>query len=235
MAKVDRKKLLKEPDEFLTLSSRVIRWSKDNLNKVLWGATAVALIVAAVLGFKTYLDWREQRAAADLAGVMSGYAAAVEGKLAKDQTVKLAADLAKVTEDYGSTPAGLQARLALGDLRLGLGEWGKAKEVFESLTKEGGLGAELAPLAFHGLGQALEGEKKYKEAAQAYAQAIAVAGPNLGQTFKLDQARVLAASGDSKAAAKLYQEILSQPAGQAVHERARVALAALGVEAPAES
>ena len=235
MAKVDRKKLLKEPDEFLTLSSRVIRWSKDNLNKVLWGATAVALIVAATLGLKTYLDWHEQRAAADLAGVMSGYAAAVEGKMAKDQTVKLAANLAKVTEQYGSTPAGLQARLALGDLRLGLGEWGKAKAVFESLTGEGGLGADLAPLAYHGLGQSLEGAKNYPQAAQAYEKAIAVAGPNLGQIFKLDQARVLAASGDAKTAAKIYREILTQPAGQAVHERARGALAALGMEVPAES
>jgi predicted TPR repeat methyltransferase len=81
----------------------------------------------------------------------------------------------------------------------------------------------------------LEGEKNYPQAAQAYAQAIAVAGPNLGQIYKLDQARVLAAAGDTKAAAKLYQEILTQPAGQAVHERARGALAAMGMEVPAES
>ncbi|BEQ13243.1 tetratricopeptide repeat protein [Desulfoferula mesophila] len=235
MAKVDRKKLLKEPDEFLTLSGQVIRWGKGNLNKVLWSATAVALIVAAVLGFKTYLDWREQKAAAELAGVMTGYAAAVDGKLPQDKTAKLAADLTKVTDQYGSTPAGMQARLALGDLRLGLGQWEQAQKVFASLTEEGGLGADLAPLAYHGLGQALEGREDYKQAAQVYAQAIAAAGPNLGQIYKLDRARVLAASGDSQGAAAIYKEILGQPAGQAVHERARGALAALGQEVPAES
>lgn len=235
MAKVDRKKLLKEPDEFLTLSDKVIRWGKGNLNKVLWSATAVALIVAAVLGFKTYLDWREQKAAAELAGVMSGYAAAVDGKLPQEQIAKLAADLTKVTDQYGSTPAGLQARLALGDLRLGLGQWDEAQKVFASLTKEGGLGADLAPMAYHGLGQALEGREDYKQAAQVYAQAIAAAGPNLGQIYKLDRARVLAASGDNQGAAAIYKEILGQPAGQAVHERARGALAALGQEVPAES
>ena len=31
MAKIDRKKLLKEPDEFLTLSDRAVRWGKNNL------------------------------------------------------------------------------------------------------------------------------------------------------------------------------------------------------------
>ncbi|MCB2191210.1 MAG: hypothetical protein KQI62_06565 [Deltaproteobacteria bacterium] len=235
MAKVDRKKLLKEPDEFITLSDRVIRWSKENLNKVLWGATVVALIVAAALGLKTYFDWREQTAATELAAVMSGYAAAVEGKLDKDQSAKLATDLAKVTDDYGSTPAGMQARLALGDLRLGLSQWDQAQQVFEALTQEGDLGADLAPLAFHGLGQALEGKKKYKDAVQAYEQAIAVAGPNLGQIYKLDQARVLAASGDTQAAARIYKEILSQPAGQAVQERARGALTDMGMEVPTES
>ena len=235
MAKVDRKKLLKEPDEFLTLSGQVIRWGKGNLNKVLWSATAVALIVAAVLGFKTYLDWREQKAAAELAGVMTGYAAVVDGKLPQDKTAKLAADLTKVTDQYGSTPAGLQARLALGDLRLGLGQWEQAQKVFASLTEEGGLGADLAPMAYHGLGQALEGREDNKQAAQVYAQAVAAAGPNLGQIYKLDRARVLAASGDSQGAVAIYKEILGQPAGQAVHERARGALAALGQEVPAES
>lgn len=235
MAKVDRKKLLKEPDEFLTLSSRVLRWSKVNLNKVLWGATALALIVAAVLGVKTYLDWRGQRAAADLAPVMTGYSAVVDGKLDKTQMAKLAGELAKVTDNYGATPAGLQARLALGDLRLSLGQWDQAVKVFEALTQERALGAGLAPLAFHGLGQAREGAKDYPKAAQAYEKAIAAAGPNLGQLYKLDQARVLAASGDAKAAAQIYRAILAQPAEQAVHERARGALAALGMEAPAES
>ncbi len=235
MVKLDRKKLLKEPDEFQTLSARVLGWSKVNLNKVLWGATILALLVAASLGLKTYLDWRQQKAAAELAPVMTGYAAAVEGKLDKAQLTKLVDELARVTQDYGSTPAGLQARLSLGDLRLSLGQWEQAKQVFEGLSQEKALGPELAPLALHGLGQALEGTKAYAPAAQAYAQAIAAAGPNLGLAYKLDQARVLAASGDPKAAAEIYRAVLAQPAEQAVHERARVALAALGQEPPAES
>jgi tetratricopeptide (TPR) repeat protein len=232
MAKVDRKKLLKEPDEFLTLSDRVIRWSRKNLQTVLWSATAVALAAAAVLGGKAYFDWREQKAAAELAPVMTAYIALVEGRAGETQLTKLAAELQRVTDAYGSTPAGLQARLALGDLRLSLGQYAQAGETLQALTQEEDLGAELAPLAWHGLGQALEGSKDYAKAAEAYAQAISLAGPNLGRLYKLDRARVLKAAGEDKAAAQIYRELLAPPAPPSVQERARAALAAMGLEAP---
>ncbi|MCF8102759.1 MAG: tetratricopeptide repeat protein [Desulfarculaceae bacterium] len=228
MAKVDRKKLLKEPDEFLTISDRVIRWGKDNLNKVLWGATAVALVAAAILGARAYFDWQENRAAAELAPVMTAYLAAVEGRAKKADLGKLADQLQRVTAEYGSTPAGLQARLALGDLRLSMGEFAQAAETLHALTQEGDLGPELAPMAWHGLGQALEGQKNYAKAAEAYARAISLSGPNLGVMYKLDRARVLAAAGDKDAAAQLYRELATQAAAPAVAEQARSALAAMG-------
>ncbi len=231
MAKVDRKKLLKEPDEFLSFSDRAIRWGKDNLNKVLWGATVVALVAALILGGKAYFDYREQRAAAELAPVMTAYIAAVEGRAKKADLTRLASELTRVTAEYGSTPAGLQARLALGDLRLSLGEYAQAAEVLHALTQEEDLGRELAPMAWHGLGQALEGQKNFAKAAEAYAQAISLAGPNMGLLFKLDRARVLAAAGDKKAAAQLYRELAKTATAPAVAEQAKTALAALGQEA----
>ena len=235
MAKVDRKKLLKEPDEFLTLSDRVIRWSRVNLQKVLWGATAVALVAALILGGKAYFDWRENQASAQLAPVMAAYIAAVEGKADKAQLTKLAGELERVTAEYGSTPAGLQARLALGDLRLSLGKYAQAVETLSSLTREEGLTPELAPLAWHNLGQALEGVKNYPKAAEAYARAITLAGPATGVLYKLDRARALAAAGDAKAAAQLYRELLASPAAQAVQEQARAALAAMDQDPAAGS
>jgi tetratricopeptide (TPR) repeat protein len=126
----------------------------------------------------------------------------------------------------------LQARLALGDLRLSLGQYAQAGETLQALTQEEDLGAELAPLAWHGLGQALEGSKDYAKAAEAYAQAISLAGPNLGRLYKLDRARVLKAAGEDKAAAQIYRELLAPPAPPSVQERARAALAAMGLEAP---
>lgn len=235
MAKVDRKKLLKEPDEFQTISDRVIRWSKVNLNKVLWGATLVALVAAAVLGGKAWFDWQERKAAAELAPVMTAYIAAVEGSADKAALTKLGAELERVTAEYGSTPAGLQARLALGDLFLGTGDYTKAMETLHALTQESGLATELAPLAWHGLGQALEGQKEYRKAGEAYAKAISLAGPNMGAMYKLDRARVLAAAGEKKAAAQIYREVLGQagntPGGAPLAERARAALTALGEEA----
>lgn len=235
-AKVDRKKLLKEPDEFLTFSARAIKWSRENLKVVGAIAIAVVVVLAAVLGIKAYLDYHQRQAAAALAPVMAGYQAVVEGKADQKMMVALAARLKKVTDDYGATPAGLQARLALGDVQLTLGRYSQAVTTFTALTEEPEMVADLAPLAWRGLGQAQEGAKQYQDAAVSYGRAISLAGPNLGRLTKFDQARVLAAAGDKDGAAAIYRKLLAEPGIQEeLSSRARTALAALGQEAASGS
>ena len=56
--KVSRKELLKEPDEFLTLSAQTIEYVRENPQRVVAGALIVVLAVAAALG---YLWYRKQQ------------------------------------------------------------------------------------------------------------------------------------------------------------------------------
>jgi tetratricopeptide (TPR) repeat protein len=230
-SRVARKKLLKEPDEFLTISSRAIQWSRKNLKIVGVIAFAVVVLLVAVLSIKAYLDYHQREAAAALAPVMAGYQAVVEGKADQKAMVSLAARLKKVTDDYGTTPAGLQARLALGDVQLTLGRYAPAVVTFQALTEEPDMVVDLAPLAWRGLGQAQEGTKDYKAASVAYGRAIALAGPNLGRLTRLDQARVLAAGGDKDGAAAIYRQLLAEPGTpDELSGQARSALAAMGLE-----
>ncbi|RJX35396.1 MAG: hypothetical protein C4525_04040 [Desulfarculus sp.] len=230
-AKVDRKKLLKQPDEFLTFSDRAVKWARDNLQRVLIIASAVVAALVVVLAIKAYLDFHQRQAAAALAPVMSGYQAVVEGKADQKMMASLAEQLTKVTNDYGATPAGMQARLALGDLLLTLARFPQAAKVFQVLSEEPDLPAELAPMAWRGLGQAQEGAKNYAAAASSYGRAADLAGPHLRRLCLLDRARVLGAAGDKKAAADILRKLLADPAAAEVAERAKVGLSALGLEA----
>ena len=194
--KIDRKKLLKEPDEFLTFSDRAVRWARDNLKIVISVATAVAVALAAVVGLNAYLDYHQRSAAAALAPVMVAYQQVVLNKVGDPKMMaSLAERLRDGTDDYGTTVAGMQGRLALGDLQLSLGRYKDAIGTFQTLTEEPDLGADLAPLAWRGLGQSQEGAGDYDDAALSYRQAGELAGPNLGRLITLDRARVLAAAG----------------------------------------
>lgn len=231
MAKIDRKKLLKEPDEFLTFSDRAISWSRANMKLVIGVATAAALILAAVLGIKAYLDYHQRMAAAALAPVMVAYQQAVLGKSPDPKMVaKLAEQLKDVTDDYGATPAGLQARMALGDLQLSLGRFKEAVVTFSELTEEPDLGADLAPLAWRGLAQAQEGAGDYTLAAASYQRAGELAGPNLARLVNLERARVLAAAGDKNQAAQLYRKLAADNSDAALAMQAQAGLTSLGLD-----
>lgn len=230
-AKIDRKKLLKQPDEFLTFSDRAIKWARDNMQRVLIIASALVAALVIVIGIKAYLDYHQRQAAASLAPVMAGYQVVVEGKADAKMMASLADQLSKVTKDYGATPAGKQARLALGDLLLTLGRYPQAVKVFSALSQESDLPGALSPMAWRGLGQAQEGAKNYAAAAAAYSKAVELAGPHLRRLCLLDRARVLGAAGDKKAAGDILRKLLADPAAAAVAQRARVGLSALGLEA----
>ena len=60
--KISRKKLLKEPDEFISTTARLLQFLREHRRKVtLYGVVAIAL-VAAGLGGHAYFRWQQGKA-----------------------------------------------------------------------------------------------------------------------------------------------------------------------------
>ncbi|MGD9124345.1 MAG: tetratricopeptide repeat protein [Desulfarculaceae bacterium] len=230
MAKIDRKKLLKEPDEFLTFSDRAFRWAKQNLKLVIVSVSAVVLILAVVLGIRAYQQYRAKAASEALAPAFNLYLNTVATAGEDSKQIKAAADsLSQVTSTYSTTTSGLQARLALGSLLLEQEKFKKAEKTFRGLSEEPDLAPELLPLAWRGLAQALEGQNKPTAAAEAFQEAARLSGPSLARMSRLDQARVLAAAGDKSRAAQIYRDLLTKAPGTPSARAAREGLVALGL------
>lgn len=227
--KVDRKKLLKEPDEFLTFSSRAMRWGKDNARLLVLVGGAAVVVLGAVVGIQSYLSFRNATAAEALAQVFPHYQATLTGQASPEQTATAREGLEKVGREYGATPSGQQARLALANLLLQTGEYEKAAKGFQSLADDADLPAPLLPLALKGMGQALEGSKKYTEAAEAYALAAKAGGLTKAGGLSLDQARALEAAGEKEAAVGLYRRLAADGKDKGLTFAAKLRLAQLGV------
>jgi len=230
MAKVDRKKLLKQPDEFLTLSDRAVKWGRQNLKMIIIAASAVLLALAVTLGIQSYLNHRASQAGNALASVFEDYLAVMIGQADPARAEAAAQGLEQVAEKYGATSAGMQARLALGELWLRRGQPDKAEKTLAALSEEPDLPAQLAPLTLSALGHCLEQRQKFSEAAEAYANAAKAAGPNQSAIYRLNRARVLEASGDKAQAETLYRALLKEAADPMLIQTARQRLVALGLE-----
>ncbi len=228
MAKVSRKDLLKKPDEFITFSDRAVRWAQENRQKVIVGASAVVLLIAVFLGGRSYLNYRRAAAAQALGAAFGAYQAALQDKAKAPGAI---ARLRRVANDYGGTASGHQARLALAGLLMLNGQAAEAQKVYQALWDEGELAPEMRPLVGRGLGQCLEVQKKYRQAARAYYSAAQKAGPSLKAALELDQARALEAAGDKKAAGAIYRRLALGSQDQAA-QSARRRLVALDQEPP---
>ncbi len=229
---VKQRKKLKEPDEFITLSDRAVRWARENLKLVIALAAAFVLCLAAITAVQAYLQHQRQAAAQALAVAMEPYAKAMDDFTDQKSFTAAEKALRKVMEDYGSTASGVQASLSLGNLLLSREKWGSAQEVFQVLCEQDDLAPILQPLAWRGKAQALEGQKKFQESAGAYRRAVKLSGPNLARRYRLDLARVLAAAGDQKQAEDIYRELCGPKGDPLLAEVARAELVELGVVPP---
>jgi tetratricopeptide (TPR) repeat protein len=62
--KVSRKKLLKEPDEFISTTGKVIQFVRTHERQITRGAIIVLIVIAAAAGGFYYLRWQEGKALA---------------------------------------------------------------------------------------------------------------------------------------------------------------------------
>lgn len=230
MAKINRKELLKKPDEFQTFSERAITWVRDNQKKFYISLGGLVAAIALVVGIQTYLDYRVHAASNALSPAFQQYMDAVFGEKTPAKLAEAEKALSSITSEYGATPAGMQGRLALGNLLLEQGKWAESQKIFEELAEEPDLPAEFMPFALHGLGLSLEGQKKYTKAKDAYADAARICGPNEKITYEMAQARVLAAKGDKNAAADIYRQIAQNPTDPQNAQIAKESLVALDLD-----
>ena len=234
MARMKRKQLLKEPDEFLTLSDQVVRWGRNHLKLVIAVVGVLVVVTAAILGVRGWMRYHADQGAELLAQVFPLYEKTANGQAQAAEIEQAIKGLNQVVGEYGATPAGLQARLALGSLYLSQGKYDLSRVQFAELAEDPDIPQQLLPLALRGLGNGLEAQQKFADAAQAYQQALAAAGPGLSELLRLDRARALAASGDKHAATAIYRELLEKAPEGAVAKEAKDRLVALGEAPPAK-
>lgn len=120
-----------------------------------------------------------------------------------------AADLQKVVQRYGSTSAGVQARLLLAQVYF---EQGKVEDGLKVLDETGSAGALQASL--HALRAAgLEQANKPSEAAAEYLKASEKSGlPSEREGYKADAARAFLAANKKDEALKIWQAIADDEA-----------------------
>lgn len=196
-----RRKDLREPDEFMTLSRQAIIFAQENRTALLAGVGALALVLVAVIAYQMLSASRQARA-----GVV--YHAA-HRLLADRKYPEAAAAFQELAASYGSTSYGALAELQAGNALLQAGRGPEAATAYQRFLDARSTADYLRQVAQNGLAYAQEQDGHFADARTNFAAAAAVPGP-LAEDALLGAARTAELAGDPTGAKNLYEQLLQK-------------------------
>ena len=164
--KVTRKQLLKEPDEFLTFSTKLFNLTVAYRRQIaIAGATIVALIlVFSALRF--FSNRSESKAFAMLGQANRKYVMANTADGVEKAYESVKEDFQRLLDKYGRKQAGKIARVAFADICYNAGDYDQAISLYQTAMPD----FEKNPFYKHrlvaSLGYAHAGKKEYPQAAR---------------------------------------------------------------------
>jgi tetratricopeptide (TPR) repeat protein len=181
------KKMLREPDEFITLTQRSILFVEAHSKKIVTAAIVVAVIVVGVVFFQMSQRKTEEEAGRKLAAATTAYQniSSPYRDASPAEYKSVLAGFEEIAKQYPKTSAGKFSILYRGDILLKLGDFDEAIKAFQAFLQTAGKEKLYRLFALDGLGYAHEGKKDYAKAIEAYQQIV-----SSGETFQSEDAHL---------------------------------------------
>lgn len=238
-----RKQLIKQPDEFITLSMRAWSYIQANLRNVLITIGVVIIILSGVWTWNYFFTTRSQKTTANLTRAIEIFSQPVvvgakEHNSTDDNGIprfKSLSEKLKASEDEltkvinnSSGSLSLVAQAIRGGIRYDEGRYQEAADDYQHFLDKNSF-KPLQFVALEGLGHSYEALKKWDKALEAFKE--------LGNTDSTKQysaiyyqARVYMEKGDTKNAKELFQKVVDKSGSGPLIEKAKEYLAMLGVK-----
>jgi tetratricopeptide (TPR) repeat protein len=164
--KVSRKQLLKEPDEFITFTGRMIRLVRVHQKKftiALGIAVSVLLIFSLV---KFFTNRAENHAFTLLNQANNKYHALMISQDAVAALKEVEKDFEYILKEYSGYHGGKIARVNYANYCYQAGEYGRAADLYGEALKDFGKNPSYGNLILNGLGYSFKAKKDYETSAK---------------------------------------------------------------------
>ena len=152
--RVTRKQLLKEPDEFISLTGRVVAWVKAHPKQLAIGAGVFVGLLVMVTGYR-YIDERRAQAASRLLSQgISTFQQRLESGDKSEALEAVRSDFDKLINDFSGQPAGHLGLVYYGQILLGAGKYEEAVKMLQRAWTDLGNDPALANIILESLAEA---------------------------------------------------------------------------------
>ena len=207
--KITRKELLKEPDEFFTLTGKVMNWVQMNPKPLIIGGSTLVAILLVIAGYGYYQSNRA-RVAGDLLGQsLSRYGQAVDQADAVQALETVGPDFERLIDKFGSQPAGKLGCLLYAHYALMGEKPQKAVELYQQALKAYHQDPAIMPIILNGLASALQQTGDAEAAIRAYEKIVALESNTYKDNALFQLGRLYSQSGQAEKGRAMFDRLVT--------------------------
>jgi tetratricopeptide (TPR) repeat protein len=208
-AKKTRKELLKEPDEFITLSSRLVGLIATYKTAIAYLFLGVLAATAAVSGYLWYSGSQEAKAAAQLSQALARYER-LRTQSPQDKAVQeVAEEFRRMIADYGSRSNGNIARVLFANLNYQAGDFKQAAELYQAALASFRDDPLMRFQLLRSMGYAYEGLKEDATAIGYFEQALSAGPKNLQDDVLFHLGELYARQGHAQKSTEAFNRLMT--------------------------
>lgn len=208
--KISRKKI-DEPDEFVSTSSSVIDYLRNNYRNIIPATVVVLAIAMVAFGWFYYSKGRASEAASLLYQSKQIYNTsqhAQNNDQSVEETYRLSLDkFDDIKNKYPGTSSAIESSFYIGDCYYRLREYDKAIDYYHQFLNSSSKGDYLIYFAFEGLGYCYEEKGDYEKALENFKKSIEESEMDINELALVNIARCYEALNDKAKALEFYQKL----------------------------
>lgn len=205
--RVTRKQLLKEPDEFITTTGKLIAWAKDNAQALVIGVVGFFILIIGISVYGYVQQNRSESAQAMFSQAVTKYQAEAEKKSESEALAAVSADFDKLIESYGNQSAGQLGRVFYGHINLAGKAYDQAITHYEKAMDKVDRNTSLTNIILNGLATAYQQKGEYPQAIEKFRKIADGTDLMLKDAALFNLGKLYEQLGKSEESKKAYQQL----------------------------
>ena len=206
--KVTRKQLLKEPDEFITFTSKAIRFAMDYKYQLTGGLAGLVILILIGVGIRYFSIKAQNTAFTILSQSQIKYEALLKQNGPQKALTEVAADFEGILKKYSTKEGGRLARVIYAGICYKAGNLDRAIALYNESLKDFNSNPFLKNLILNGLGYAHEEKKDLESAIKYFNMIVAGSDPVMKSEALYHLGRLYDAQGDRDKSIEAYKQLL---------------------------
>ena len=207
--KKTRKELLREPDEFMTISGKLIGFAVDHKNQLAYALGIIVILALIISGYRFFTIRAENNAAALLDKNLTKYNSLKADKQPDEVYGEVSADFQFILDKYKGKESAKLARIIYANICYNAGKYKQAIELFKTALTDFAKYPMIRQQILSNLGYTYEQEKDYSTAVGYFEKISTAPEPIMRDEALFHLGRLYDKLGENEKSREAYNKILT--------------------------